>query len=522
MSPLAGSHITEASASVILCHIGNLVGLGSDKLTPHYQERLDDLGSELSFVSVAENKYFANFWNEHTGPRLTATQIQKLLVIPKGLVTQKDYEKSKPGARIVSPRPLKERHHNGKQVDDLQPKLTVTELQKQFVVPKGFVTQKQYGKKAPGRITNSFTTGSYAGRLVEMMHYHQSEYSIWANAAFREVKILRSTEPTAVIEVMLISRNMRLQWAKCKVIFSNTTKPHFEPTLTKTRSLPADRDPPDNNGRIESMSLEDLGARERPSDRAGTWSEGSTSMDNISVAINNWSASLFRTGPGYLEGMPIKDSNSREGWRVFHKLQSMESDQERTVRRLSHVFNNTHSSKGDDISQEQGQEFSLYGEPAPRNGLFFRSLDMAVDASRFKGLSGSGGAILADDRSDQDMEINRAKNKGTNDAEMQVVNRTVSFASSIDSGSSKSGELQPLVPLNPLRATGRQQQESTTALSMAAEPGQTIDIIFSNLFNHSTLKVADRVEIHEPCRSVTLLGSDTGDCVWIVERYMIG
>lgn len=245
-------------------------------------------------------------------------------------------------------------------------------------------------------------------------------------------------------------------------------------------------------------------------------------MDNISLDINIWSASLSRTGSGHSEGMPIKDSIPREKWRVFHDLQSMESDQEKTLRRPFHVFNSTHSSEGGGISQNQVQEFKLFAASAPRNGLLSRSLDMSVDASCFKGLSGSGGAILADYRSDQDMEINGAKNKGTKDAEIQVVNRTASVASSIDARSSNSGELQSLVPLNPLWTTGRQQQKTTTTLSMAAEPGPTIDIIFSNLFNHSTLKVADRVEIHEPCRQVTLLGSGPDDCVWIVERYVIG
>ncbi|KAG0080926.1 hypothetical protein BGZ90_010790 [Linnemannia elongata] len=87
------------------------------------------------------------------GPRLTATEIQKLLVIPEVLTTQKDYGKSNASARIVPPRPLKKQHHNGEQVKDAKPKLTVTELQKKFVIPDGLVTQKQCGKKAPGRTT---------------------------------------------------------------------------------------------------------------------------------------------------------------------------------------------------------------------------------------------------------------------------------------------------------------------------------------------------------------------------------
>ncbi|KAG9069178.1 hypothetical protein KI688_010074 [Linnemannia hyalina] len=172
-----------------------------------------------------------------TGRRLTVTEIQKLLVIPNTLVAQNGHGKSKPGARIAPPRPFVERHRNGDQVEDAKPKLTVTKLQKQFVIPQGLVTQKQYDKKVPGRTTNSFAKGSYARRLVEMMPYHRSEYYIWANATIRKLKLLGSSEPIAVIEVMSISRNMRLQWAKCKVISSNTTKPLFGLSSIRTRSV---------------------------------------------------------------------------------------------------------------------------------------------------------------------------------------------------------------------------------------------------------------------------------------------
>lgn len=339
--------------------------------------------------------------------------------------------------------------------------------------------------------------------------------------SFCLVKISGATDPVAVIEVVSISRNMRLQWVKCKVISNNTSKPLFGPSSTKTRSLPDNSDPPDNDGRVESMSLADLGARGRQSDRTGSRSEGSTPLDNGIVDIKNWSALLSRTGSGRSEVMQIKDRNLRKEWCTFHDLQSMGSDQERSLRRRSHFFHNTHSSEGGGLLQEQ-QEFSLYDATAARSGLFSRPLDMSVDVPHFKGLPTSGGATLADDKGDQNMETDGSKNKRTKDAEMKVVNRTVSVFSSIDGGSSDSGELQALMPLCPLRTTGLKQQDTTTSLSMATEPGPTIDIIFSNLFNHSTLKVAERVEIHEPCRRVALFGSGSADCVWIVERYVVG
>ncbi|KAF8948609.1 hypothetical protein BGZ47_003873 [Haplosporangium gracile] len=459
-----------------------------------------------------------------TGPRFTATQIQKLLIIPQDLVTQKDFGKSKAGARIAPPRPPKERHRNGIQIEDAKPKLTVTELQTQFVIPKGLVTQKQQGKKAPGRTANSFANGSYTGRLVEMMHYYRSEYSIWANATIREVKLLGSTEPVVIIEIMSISRNMRLQWAKCKVISNNTTKPLFGPGSIRRRSVHDEWVSSGNNDRIEPISLADLKARGRRSGWIATWSGRSGLLDDGLVDITSRSASLSRFGSGRFEGMPTKGKGPGKEWRVFHEMQSRGSDYVRVSRRSSHLSKNTQGLEGDGISGEQGQECNLYSAPAARSGLLPRSLDISVDTSQFKGLSDSGEAALAKDRDEQDMEMGEIKFKGTVDAEVQVVSaldRTVSVASSIDGGSSDSGELQVLVPLNPLRGTGKQQKETTTSSSMTAEPGTTLDIIFSNLFNHSTLKVADRVEIHEPYRPVAFFESDHAECVWIVERYVV-
>ncbi|KAH7047939.1 hypothetical protein BKA57DRAFT_463750 [Linnemannia elongata] len=486
------------------------------------------------------------------GPRLTATEIQKLLVIPEVLVTQKDYGKSNASARIVPPRPLKKQHHNGEQVKDAKPKLTVTELQKKFVIPDGLVTQKQCGKKAPGRSTNSFAKGSYAGRLVEIMHSHRSEYSIWANATIRERtcssfsifaspscvlkniiyllsfhllfcigKLLGSTEPVAVIEVMSISRNMRLQWAKCKVVFRNKTKPLFGLTSIRTQSVIDDCESLNNSSRIKSMSLGDTEASGLRSDWTATWSGRSGSLYDELLNVNNRSASFSRSGSGDSEGVPIKDKDSGKEWRVLHELQSRGSGQVRSLGTLLYLSKNIQCSEGDDISNEQGQELSLCTTPAARSGLLSHA-DMLADASRFNGLSGSGDAPLAKSRDYQDVEIDVIKNNGTMEVEVvKALDRTVSVISSIDGGSSDSGELPALVPLNPLRNTGNQQKETTISLQMTTEPGPTFDIIFSNLFNHSTLKVADRVEIHEPCRPVALFGSDPTDCIWIVERYVV-
>lgn len=240
------------------------------------------------------------------------------------------------------------------------------------------------------------------------------------------------------------------------------------------------------------------------------------------MSVDNRAASLSRSGSGDSEGMMIKDKNPGKEWRIFHELQSRGLGKMRSPRRSSHLSKDTQGSEGDDISKGQGQELSLCTTPAARSSLLSRALDMPADAPCFNGLSGSGDASLAKNRDSQDVEIDGIKNIGTMEVEVQVVkalDRTVSVITSIDAGSSDSGELQAFVPLSPLHD---QQKETRISLPIAAEPEPTFDIIFSNLFNHSTLKVADRVEIHEPCRPASLFGSDPADCIWIVERYVVG
>ncbi|KAF9298272.1 hypothetical protein BGZ88_007306 [Linnemannia elongata] len=532
---LVGSQAIDGSVSSIS---GSSIHLASRSSTPVpgsfsvmtaaslASEAISSQTSSRSVSTISEPSSQPEFETQISGTNvrvfaLTATEIQKLLVIPEVLVTQMDYGKSNASARIVPPRPLKKQHHNGEQVKDAKPKLTVTELQKKFVIPDGLVTQKQCGKKAPGRSTNSFAKGSYAGRLVEIMHSHRSEYSIWANATIRERKLLGSTEPVAVIEVMSISRNMRLQWAKCKVVFRNKTKPLFGLTSIRTQSVIDDCESLNNSSRIKSMSLGDTEASGLRSDWTATWSGRSGSLYDELLNVNNRSASFSRSGSGDSEGVPIKDKDSGKEWRVLHELQSRGSGQVRSPGTLLYLSKNIQCSEGDDISNEQGQELSLCTTPAARSGLLSHA-DMLANASRFNGLSGSGDAPLAKSRDYQDVEIDVIKNNGTMEVEVvKALDRTVSVISSIDGGSSDSGELPALVPLNPLRNTGNQQKETTISLQMTTEPGPTFDIIFSNLFNHSTLKVADRVEIHEPCRPVALFGSDPTDCIWIVERYVV-
>ncbi|KAF9571549.1 hypothetical protein EC968_000444 [Mortierella alpina] len=105
-----------------------------------------------------------------------------------------------------------------------------------------------------------------------------------------------------------------------------------------------------------------------------------------------------------------------------------------------------------------------------------------------------------------------------------------SVISSIDdrTWSSTSAQVVMCTPVEELLSQDHSMptQESITGSGQRryVESEANFVFAFSNLFNWSTLKASDLVEIHEPCRHVDIpmVGSDTrGRKVWIVERYKI-
>ncbi|ORZ07299.1 hypothetical protein BCR41DRAFT_162723 [Lobosporangium transversale] len=66
--------------------------------------------------------------------------------------------------------------------------------------------------------------------------------------------------------------------------------------------------------------------------------------------------------------------------------------------------------------------------------------------------------------------------------------------------------------------------ENSSSFVEPKNPGSSLVIIFSNLFDWSALKVNDKVEIHEPCRKIAIPGLSMvayGSAVWIAERYKV-
>ncbi|KAG0366331.1 hypothetical protein BGZ54_005510 [Gamsiella multidivaricata] len=99
------------------------------------------------------------------------------------------------------------------------------------------------------------------------------------------------------------------------------------------------------------------------------------------------------------------------------------------------------------------------------------------------------------------------------------VQRTTSTVSTIDDRSSDSEREQ-------LTTGGSPREVSVPAhiIQTSVEATPDFIIVFSNLFNWSTLKVSDKVEIHEPCRRIAMpeFGpTEYGAAAWIVERYKV-
>lgn len=95
------------------------------------------------------------------------------------------------------------------------------------------------------------------------------------------------------------------------------------------------------------------------------------------------------------------------------------------------------------------------------------------------------------------------------------VQRTASVDTTIDDGSSYPSSAAAI-------SAPRETAAASESASHTIIPGPRFSIIFSKLFNWTTLKVADRVEIHDPCRRIAIPDCGAhGSAVWIVERYRV-
>jgi len=254
----------------------------------------------------------------------------------------------------------------------------------------------------------------------------------------------------------------------------------------------------------------------RQSDSTINWSDQKDFLD-YRLEDNN-----DKSGSELSRGMRTKARQQGTEWRIFHELQPRGVQQARTPKAPTLPCANAQNSESGGGLEEQSTDLGS-SVAAARDDQIGPGLSTMVDATHFEEPSFGGNTLVGKPADNKDkgfgeIEDERIKENGIMDTEMlKTMDKWANATINVDDHSLRDGGSKTPAP-----TSGHQQD---TRPFLADEPGLTFDVIFSNLFSNTTLKVADRVEIHEPCRPIVLLGNGNsgglGGCVWIVERYVV-
>ncbi|KAF9958351.1 hypothetical protein BGZ72_000492 [Mortierella alpina] len=438
------------------------------------------------------------------------------------------------------------------------------------------------GKKE--KFTPPLVRGGYAEKLASLVGYHKSEYVMWANATLRRDKLFGSTEPLAVVSIKEIFREHSMQWTRCSVICSLSNKPPFDvvPERLKGRTDPetyyeggsqGDTDVDLGEGGFVSQEViaVDLaeGGGGSPEVIALDLVEGgggsqevfdveivkSTPSPNIVVpqSVESNLASQFTGEEDSISGLHLnmgdmavisctpetdveiilEHASPSQGYQS-----SLDGSVVNAIREENEVpkpFLNLKSSQGSDDEFEErtpirsndqsGVQAPLVVLPEPVGVIRLQCLDKEIGYSDY-----DEGKLSRRQDTQDDIERATSVTTSTPNRFLSDGDAPASVISSIDdrTWSGTSAQVVICTPVEELLSQDHHMptQESITPFEQRGnvESEANFIIAFSNLFNWSTLKASDLVEIHEPCRHVDIpmVGSDA--CVkkvWIAERYKI-
>ncbi|GJJ75720.1 hypothetical protein EMPS_08078 [Entomortierella parvispora] len=324
--------------------------------------------------------------------------------------------------------------------------------------------------------------GGYAERLFDTVTRQRSGYAEWANTTMRKEKIFGAMEPLATVVITHISNSHGLQLCQCKVICSGNNQLPFG--ARQTSGYPGD-----------TVEVKKFGYG-----YTGPTTSGATSE---STAIEETWPSKQVTGS-------VEANISIDHEDPLYGL-------EKNLHGLYVI-----SSQGSIFGHPSGALSSQV--PPPGQNAQQSSAVLEGSLRYLKSSQGSEDEYDEEEASYGGYECNsRTKNtlNGVEDINNEVgcfktsinVPTTISDTSGINDRSVDCATPAASAVQGPVWSS-MESQGSNTAFT----------IIFSNLFNWSTLKILDRVEIHDPCIKLTLpkrIPSACNDPVWIVERYRL-
>ncbi|KAF9983921.1 hypothetical protein BGZ65_001289 [Modicella reniformis] len=409
-----------------------------------------------------------------------------------------------------------------------------SELERNIILPTagtGSASANAKNKRKQ-KYTPPLISGGYAEKLVNLMNYHKSEYTIWANATLRQDKLVGSTEPLAVVEITEISRDHHLLWTQCSVIYSEHNRPPFDVDRFNHKAAnrelntpPFDTDPSNNNNKAKDQGAPHSQEKVHPE------TTGFTQIDIVPSTQPDCIEKFTQEDATAVSQFEEEDSISGLHMDV-HKMGVVPSlqgsvlggSQSHFTTKLYAIHENTgdlgspvqfvKSSQGSDDEAEcdRGIFFMPKEAIAPPKRNLPEQFCPPESSSTITNTSYSSTSPIREPTPKSDNVISHDE---IADDGADRIQRSASAVSAIDDRSSNSGSTQTVT-------STPQETISTSHISHQARPSFTI--IFSNLFNWTTLKVTDRVEIHEPCRKIAISEHEKnthGSVVWIVERYKV-
>ncbi|KAG0053069.1 hypothetical protein BGZ83_001712 [Gryganskiella cystojenkinii] len=396
------------------------------------------------------------------------------------------------------------------------------------------------------KYTPPLLSGGYAERLSNLITYEKSEYTMWANATMRQDKIFGSTEPLATVRITQISRDHGLQWCRCKVVCSENNRPPFD-----VKPRPSDREetinldttqrsvaamPPTNphpaSIRIPSESPEPKLVR--------VANDGDTSMnqDDSIYDLHRDMHKLYvlSSSQGSIFGRPDDGLMSQCLVQPAQNTLALER-QHQVVRPIRYLKSSQGSEDGEE-EEEDDMTNMVQQSPPPTDS---QSLLRVGQGSSGQDTKNEAEEIINVDDDHRDavipevrIEVTRVENaiSSINDrssdcatlTQQDMMSRTDSVVSSIDDRSSDCGSPNQIAAA--VVETIELPHSTGADEASLQESEVSYTIIFSNLFNWSALKVLDLVEIHEPCRRLSLEQGDHNTSIgqvplWVVERYRV-
>ncbi|KAF9438642.1 hypothetical protein BGZ76_006203 [Entomortierella beljakovae] len=375
------------------------------------------------------------------------------------------------------------------------------------VVPEASIINTKAKKKT--KFTPPLLSGGYAERFLNLMTYHKSEYTMWANATLRKVKLFGSTEPLAIMEIVSISSEGSLQWARCNVILCENEKSPFyviskedeyycigSPNLSQILQT-------DMNENSENLAIEESDiVRSTPSQDISLWNSQEDAIMEEDDSIYGLHKDISKMGvliSSQGSGLDNTNGPKNQHYQPSHcnNILGVASEGET---RASSGIQYLKSSQGSDDEVEEPEFRIGRSKEVKRSKLNIRDVSRTVTLPCIGEPPQTENILPADEVNYNDAATSQWNVEALEKSNASSTNNTLPSS----------------------KIMGKAVESAI--LRDSIEPDSGIWILFSNLFNWSRLKVADRVEIHDPCRKILVPNPRSNDphtAMWIVERYVV-